>query len=419
MQITSRDITALLLALLLGTGVLTPPDCPGQDSGDQAMAKPAIVMEENTIFLNNRSGIRIRGSLPIAIRGGRVYRNGRAGINIQQRSVVAVTGCTVFANHNAGINLRNVDRFVLANSAIHQNGTGGLRIRTVASRGRPSLVTVTGSRIFRNHQGGILSWPAGRSPVHLVLRGNRIFHNHKAGVRVENRTMLTAADNLIRENGTAGISSWSEGAATPLLDIHHNTIAFNRGSGINVDSGSTGDGAISNNWIHNNLRAGIACGILGPAGDRRVDVRILNNTIVANGSEVEGAGIRSDASDGVQIENNIIAYNFTTGILTRDCGSYSHNLLFANGETPNCCADQERIPFWIEKVQYGSCSGRGRGGLITDPRFVNPDRYNFFLQPDSPARGAGRDIYGSGTGAVDIGATGGPDGFRPSKDNDQ
>ncbi len=377
-----------------------------------SMSDPAIVMEDNAVFQNNRSGIRVRGSLPVAIRGGRIFRNGRAGINLQDQAEVSVRDCDVFANHKAGINLNNVARFFLNSSSVHQNGTGGLRIRTAADRANHARVDVTGSRIFRNHQNGILSWPAGASRVELLLRDNTILDNRKAGVRVENRTLLTATGNRIRRNGTAGISSWSDGDTAPQLDIYRNTIAFNQGSGINVDSGITGREGISNNWIYNNLRAGIACGILGQAGTRQINVRILNNTIVGNGSDVEGAGIRSDAGGAVRIINNIIAYNFTSGILTTDCGSYSHNLLFANGETPNCCADQDKIPFWVEKIQYASCSGRGSGDLITDPRFVNPDRYNFFLQPDSPALGAGKDIYGSLTGDIDMGATGGPHGFR-------
>ncbi len=397
-------------------GTALPPTCrAGESPAGQDRNGAAIVMEDNTVFQNNRSGIRVRGSLPVAIRGGRIYRNGRAGLNLQDQAEISVSRCDIFANHKAGINLRNATRLRLTSSALHQNGTAGLRIRTAAGQIFPTRVEIIGNRIFRNRQNGILSWPAGEAPVELTIRNNRIFANSKAGLRVENRTRLVAGDNRIRSNGTAGISSWSGGAAVPRLDIHRNTIAFNRGSGINVDAGITGKGAISNNWIHNNLRAGIACGILGTAGSGRIDIRILNNTIVGNGSDEEGAGIRSDAGSDVLIVNNIIAYNFTTGILTTDCGSYSHNLLFANGEAPNCCTDQDEIPFWVEKIQYASCSGRGSGGLITDPLFVDPDRYNFFLQPASPARNAGKNIYEGSqflSAGIDMGATGGPHAFR-------
>lgn len=414
---TSLVISMLLLVVIVGIGTAMVPFCLAEESSmDQDEPGAAIIMEDNAVFQNNRSGIRVRGSLPVAIRGGKIYRNGRAGLNLQDQAEISVRRCDIFANHNAGINLRNASRLRLTDSTIHQNGTAGLRIRTAAGQIFPARVEISGNRIFRNRQDGVLSWPAGEAPVELTIRNSRIFANRKAGLRVENTTRLVAADNRIRSNGTAGISSWSSGASVPRLDIHRNTIAFNRGSGINVDAGITGKGAISNNWIHNNLRAGIACGILGTSGTPRIDLRILNNTIVGNGSEEEGAGIRSDAGSDVLILNNIIAYNFTTGILTTDCGSYSHNLLFANGEAPNCCADQDEIPFWIEKIQYASCSGRGSGGLITDPRFVDPDRYNFFLQPDSPARNAGTNIYhGSGflSSGIDMGATGGPHAFRP------
>ena len=119
--------------------------------------------------------------------------------------------------------------------------------------------------------------------------------------------------------------------------------------------------------------------------------------------------------------NNIVAYNYVTGIRTRKCRGYSYNLLFANGDVGNCCDDIHWAPPWVERMQFAGCAGRGEGSLIGDPLFVDPDNYNFDLRNESPAidAGEGTQIYddtsfppSKGTNKNDMGATGGPHAAR-------
>jgi hypothetical protein len=121
------------------------------------------------------------------------------------------------------------------------------------------------------------------------------------------------------------------------------------------------------------------------------------------------------------IMNNIIAYNYTTGIMTRGCRGYSYNLLYANGDVGTCRDNRDPAPFWAEKEQFGGCSGRGKGDLICDALFADPDKYDFSLQDESPAIDAGKDraVYddtsfppSKGTKRNDMGATGGPYAVR-------
>jgi hypothetical protein len=156
------------------------------------------------------------------------------------------------------------------------------------------------------------------------------------------------------------------------------------------------------------------CGLWSTPNIGPTNVKIINNTIVSNGSSGQGAGIRNDSSGNVIMMNNIIAYNYVSGIITRRCGNFSHNLLFANGEIGNCCDDPRSAPYWVDSLQLGGCQRRGKGDLVCDPLFVDPDNYDFSLRDGSPAIDAGRkyeDISlppSKGTNRNDMGATGGP-----------
>lgn len=394
------------------------PLCLAMDEIFPAAINPAIIIEDNTIYQNNRAGLRIRGTIPVMIRNCNLYGNGRAGINLEQQANVRITKSNIFNNESGGITINNADLVILEASKIHQNREGGIRIRkNEQTQDHASVVTINNNRIFLNGRGGIQAMPVAMTPIELTVTENDIFRNHRAGIRVENNTRLTAAHNKTYANGTAGIASYASEKSAPLLDLYQNRIYFNHGAGIHVHSGTTGSFGISNNWIYNNHRAGIACGLWEGSDNGLVDIAIMHNTIVSNGSNEEGAGIRNDSSGDVII-NNIIAYNFTTGIMTRNCGDASHNLLFANGETSSFDEDSDNTPFLIEKAQYSGCSGRRWGDLITEPLFIDPDRYDFSLQENSPARGAAKAIntpYFSSF-ANDIGVVAPPDNVKSLPD---
>jgi hypothetical protein len=258
--------------------------------------------------------------------------------------------------------------------------------------------------------------PESDGRVDLSMVGNDVCHNRNAGIRVENNTRLTARGNRIYDNGAAGIVSF-ESEIPPRLDIYQNRVFFNRQAGIHAVNGITGSIGIRNNLIYNNLRSGIVCGLWSEPNTERLDLEVINNTLVSNGSSDQGAGIRNDSDGRVLIMNNIVAYNYVTGIRAKGCQGYSYNLVFANGDTGNCCDDPHSAPYWIERFQFQGCRERGEQDLICDPLFVNPDHYDFRLQDQSPAIDAGKDgdIYdddssppSKGSARNDMGATGGP-----------
>ncbi len=345
-----------------------------------------IVISENTIYQNNSTGLRIRGNIPVKVENCDIYQNGRAGINLERSARLSLTNSHIYQNKASGIAANNATQILIKNSKIHRNHEGGIRIRlNRKSPQEPTDVGLTGNAIFRNHQGGIHAVADAGASIRLLVAENRIYRNRKTGLRIDDNVQLRLMKNEIYKNETAGFASYAAHSPAPLLDVYENTIYFNNGAGIFVHSGISGSVGLSNNRIYNNYRAGIACGLWGQPGVELVDVGIFHNTIVGNGSNEEGAGIRNDSQGKVVVMNNIIAYNFTTGIMTRNCRQASYNLLFANGETSTTKAASKDNSFLIDKVQYAGCPGRRWGDVLAAPLFTDPDQYDFSLQKNSPA----------------------------------
>ena len=356
--------------------------------------KKQIIIADNTIYQNNRSGLRIRGNTPVYVTDCDIYQNGRAGINLEQSAETIIEKSNVFSNKNSGIAANNASKLVLRDTLIHQNKNGGIRIRQdERAQQMSTYVALEQNKIFLNEEGGVDAVADTPGPIQLIVSENALYRNMKTGLRIEGNVYMTAKNNELYNNGAAGIASYILAELPPKLDIYKNRIYFNLGSGIFIRNGITGKIGLSNNLIYNNYRAGIALGLLNQADNELVDVEVFHNTIVGNGSNVEGAGIRNDSRGGVLIKNNIIAYNFTTGIMSDGCGGFSYNLLFANGETSNVKPDSEDFAYLTEKVQYSGCSGRQWGDVLAQPLFLNPDRYDFSLREDSPAENAADVIH--------------------------
>lgn len=397
---------------------------------------PTVVFDDNRLYQNNLAGARIRGNAPTRLEAGKIYSNGRAGVNVQGSSTtedkylhIAVYNTDLSNNVTAGVNIEEAVNIRLGKNRIYDNSLAGVRMLTGDnSKDRILQAQIHDNRIYQSGRGGIRSAPAAYGlrfekeldffqppAVDLRVQGNEIHDNVQAGIRVENNTRLIAEENLVRDNGM-GIISY-ESVIPPRLDVYRNTVSFNTGPGIHVISGITNKIGLRNNWVFNNERSGIVCGIWRHAVDSLIDIDIINNTVVSNGSSGTGAGIRSNSKGATLIMNNIVAYNYVTGIRTVKCGNDSFNLLFANGDVANCCEDPDDAPYWVERNQFAGCPERGKEDLISNPLFINPDLYNFHLRGESPAIDAGNpspsydDIFFGpykDSDRNDMGATGGP-----------
>lgn len=391
-------ILGILLSCCTITGcssyLINSPRIPLETVIKKSSPKASVIITNNSIYQNNRSGIRTRGSLPIDIQKNKIYQNGQGGINLNYSARVNITDCTISQNRNSGISADNALHVRINSNKILQNGQGGIRIRS-SEQALPlsTSVTVSNNSIFLNKDGGIYTVSDTSRPTRLHISGNSIYRNQKTGIRIEDNVHMTAFNNVIYKNTTSGIAAYITKSIPPMLDAYQNKIFSNQGSGIFIHSAITGQVGLSNNLIFNNYRGGIACGLWGESGNEKIDVEIFHNTIVSNGSDEEGAGIRNDNFGDVKIVGNIIAYNFTTGIMTDKCWGTSHNLLFANGETSTTKElSMSYFSFLIDTRQYAGCHTGQYGDILDVPGFKNPDQYDFTLTTNSPAIGAATPI---------------------------
>ena len=154
-----------------------------------------------------------------------------------------------------------------------------------------------------------------------------------------NGVQSSNVDNVIVQCRITGMSETGISCSGQLPRIEDNVIVYNKGSGIQ-------------GW---SLQA--------------ISTSINHNTIAYNANN--GIGIGGDSK--VAIENNIIAFNQRLGLKINDESPVTlirKNVFFRNGSMPYI------------KLE---------GNSICDPRFVEPKKMRFSLQPDSPCLQKGSD----------------------------
>ncbi len=390
---TMERATWIAAIVLMALCLVHLPACRGSEGAatGRAQGRHEAVFEDNEIFQNDLVGIRVAGDLPVHIRDNDVHLNGRAGIILGWGARARITGTRIHDNHDSGLRIGGTGCVDITGCRVFANLRSGLLIDPLERgfRGRIRLM-VSDSRIYANQRAGIRSRVGPDTMALLSVAGCSIYRNLDAGIRVRNHTHLTVSGCWIRRNGMAGIISLAS-PNDPVLDIVNNKICFNLGPGILVVQGRSGEAGIKGNWIYNNLRSGVVCGLWKGHDYKVGGLSIAGNIIVSNGSGDKGAGIRWTGKGRVSVRKNVIAYNVSTGIRSKGCKGYAGNLLFANGKAARCCEDPDTAPFMVESIQYSGCAGRGKGDIITDPRFLDPDAYDFRLEEGSPARGI---LYG-------------------------
>jgi len=281
----------------------------------------------------------------------------------------------------------------LEHSRLYDLGAGGVRVGESAIRSDEASLTnnITIDNNIIQHGGRIYSSAVG---VWIGQSGdNHVTHNDIAdffytGISVGwcwgYRHNLTKRNTITYNNvhhigqgvlsDMGGIYTLGPSEGTVISNnIFHDIYAYSYGGwGLYTDEGSTGI-TMANNLVYN-VKTGCFHQHYGKEN-------IVRNNILAFSKLYQVQATRVENHLSFTFENNIVYYN--TGTLL----SGRWNQIKINMDK-NCYfnAAGKKVDFIGKSLaDWQKETGHDKNSLITDPLFVNPEKYDFRLKPNSPA----------------------------------
>jgi parallel beta-helix repeat protein len=259
-----------------------------------------VLVENNEVTGNDRTGVVLFNSLRCTIRGNTCYDNDGSGITGGGNTDCHYTDNKTFNNGTIGIGYTGL------------NGTG---VRSI----------ITGNTSFGNTGSGITVGDGAYDGSYSVVSNNVCYDNTLDGITVSGTptTDVRVTGNLAHSNTRRGI--WVGTAATDCV-ITSNTVTENDTIGIFLDTGN--NHIVANNKVFNNGQSGIYI-------DPMDNVSVLGNECFNNGriTTANSAGILMLTVTKAVVSDNI-CYDDQGGSATQESSIWlaggSANLVSGN-----------------------------------------------------------------------------------------
>lgn len=277
--------------------------------------------------------------------------------------------------------------------------------------------TVISRNIFHDNAIAVIIGPSGRNNVvsttvierNRVSGGGAIIVFGASGPGAGNRVEKTLISGNVATTSNGIYIIGGSGSAMNNV-VTGNRVENNRGFYVEVNggSGSSAGNRVEQTVISGNVSFRAALRVKGgsntASGNMVFDTRVVNNVISAIGDSLGAGNVvgGQDSATGNRVEkiriiNNTVTRNPSRGIgLVPNVGNATGNTLAdvsiantifwgnAGGDMSGATPDQVRYCVTSDAQFRGV-----NGNVSADPKFVNPEQGDFYLQPGSPAIDAG------------------------------
>lgn len=296
-------------------------------------------------------------------------------------------------------------------------------------------LVVSGNEVHHLQTGSSESLVLNGNVTQFRVTKNRVHNNNNIGIDIigfehtaPNPSIDRARDGVVSENLVYDISSRGNPAYQQDADsdgiyvdggtrvVIERNIVHDVDFGIEAASEHLGHNSshilVRNNLIYFCHTAGITIGGYGKIRGGTHDVTIVNNTLYQNDAWHTGTG---EFQMQYHMRNNVFKNNIVY------IGKYGRAQRSLSGRmdpaTPTVTLDHNLYYFpagpsavtlaydgkdYSSFEAYQKATGQDKDSIFANPRFVDPAKQNFHLQPDSPALGKGINLGPSIAGTKDL-----------------
>lgn len=316
----------------------------------------------------------------VSVEHCRLHNIGKAGLHSSFGRNTRLAGNEIAHGAEGGIYLHDSPRgSVISDNHIHHLGWVYKHVAGIATREQ-----VHGALIAHNHVHHTTRW--GISAGHTTSTNNVVEYNHlhdlntetydTGGLEVTQQSREHRSGSIFRYNLIHDTGGYSSLMGRDMMNSW----------GIYLDSFAGGF------TVYGNVVYGAQDGGLMIQGGK--DNKVFNNIFVENGSKRQLliANFR-DNSRGTEFHHNIVAYAAPDSVaihcarqVPQSIARWDNNLYWHFGKPVTVFAPgEEPSAGWVRPWAWWRRLGFDEAGLVADPRFVDPARHDYRLEPTSPA----------------------------------